>query len=214
MKKILTVLIIAMVAFSLFAETTGTIAGNTGQTTLTLEASQGGKLYHGFTNTNHDSSSAIVTALSGDATGSYTFGTHLDLEEGTDPQSIGYYHLYTTGNNQVKVTFVVSPLHLEVGGLHYYVPYQLAYTKTSGSQDVTAGTVGTAPGAPTISEAVVTGNTASGDIITTTNNGLRWATLSLTALFNGDSNADLPESTGEGGTGDYTGTVVANILVL
>ena len=45
MKKLLTVLIIALVTFSTFA------ASGTGNTTLTLEANVNGKLFHGFTGT-------------------------------------------------------------------------------------------------------------------------------------------------------------------
>ena len=194
MKKLLTVLIIALVTFSTFA------ASGTGNTTLTLEANVAGKLYHGFTANNNASADAVKADI---ASGGSRTVEELDLESG-DPQALGYYNLYTTGNAQATVNFEASPLTVTIGTTTYYVPYQLTYATVEGNAKVTVS------GSSLGSVATATTDTVEAvdaDIMTTTDNGLRWKTLSLAATFDGTGNTTfgLPESD------DYTGSIKATV---
>lgn len=204
MKKIISILIITLLTFTLFA------ASGQGDTTLTLNATQGGKLYHGFTAADNTSANDVRNEISGSETGDYTVsGINL---EGTGAQDVGYYNLYTTGNTQMKVTFTVTPLQLTVGGTTYYVPYALGYSGSSGNSTITVagtGTIGSAVGATTTSP-----GTSQGIVLQTTGNGLRWQTLALAATVAGTANTTfgLPETTEE--TGQFTGTIVALVEAL
>ncbi len=204
MKKIISILTITLLAFTLFA------ASGQGDTTLTLNAVQGGKLYHGFTAADNTSANDVRTELSGAGTGDYTVsGINL---EGTGAQNVGFYNLYTTGNTQMKVTFTVTPLSLTVGGTTYYVPYALGYADSSGNTTITvtgSGTIGAASVATTTNP-----NTSQGIVLQTAGNGLRWQTLALTATVAGAANTTfgLPETTVE--TGQFTGTIVATVATL
>ena len=194
MKKLLTVLIIALVTFSAFA------ASGTGDTTLTLEAEVAGKLYHGFTATNNASADAVKADI---ASGGNRTIDELNLESDS-AQQLGYYNLYTTGNAQATVKFTVSPLTVTISGTTYYVPYQLSYATVEGNEKVTV--TGSTLGS------IATANTTGVEddyenVMVTTANGLRWKTLSLAATFDGTGNTTfgLPESD------DYTGSIVAAV---
>ncbi len=194
MKKLIAILIIALVTFSTFA------ASGTGDTTLTLEAEVAGKLFHGFTGTDNSSADAVKADI---ASGGSRTVEELDLESG-DPQALGFYNLYTTGNAQATVNFAVSPLTVTIGSTTYYVPYQLSYATEEGNEKVTV--TGSTLGS--IATANTTGaSTVNANIMATTANGLRWKTLSLAATFDGAGNTTfgLPESE------DYTGTILAHV---
>ena len=194
MKKLLTVLIIALVTFSTFA------ASGTGNTTLTLEANVAGKLYHGFTANNNASADAVKADI---ASGGDETVDGLNLESDL-AQPIGFYNLYTTGNAQATVNFAVSPLTVTISGTTYYVPYQLSYATEEGNEKVTV--TGSTLGS--IATANTTGaSTVNANIMATTANGLRWKTLSLAATFDGTGNTTfgLPESDA------YTGSIVATV---
>jgi len=199
MKKIISILIITLLALTLFA------ASGAGDTTLTLNAAQTGKLYHGFTAADNISANDVKSELSGTETGDYTV-SGIDLE-GTGAQPVGYYNLYTTGNTQMDVTFTVTPLSLTVDSTTYYVPYALGYTGSSGNSTIAVTGTGTI-GAPSVAVTVDPG-TSQGVVLETAGNGLRWQTLALSATVAGAANATfgLPETTVE--TGQFTGTIVA-----
>lgn len=204
MKKIISILIITLLTFTLFA------ASGQGDTTLTLNATQGGKLYHGFTEADNITANDVRDEISGALEGDYTV-SGIDLE-GTGAQDIGYYNLYTTGNTQMDVTFTATPLELTVGGTTYYVPYALGYSGSSGNSTITVAGTGT------IGSAVVATTTdpgpAIGVVLQTAGNGLRWQTLALTATVAGTANETfgLPETTVA--TGQFTGTIVALVEAL
>ncbi|MBN2859235.1 MAG: hypothetical protein JXK93_03115 [Sphaerochaetaceae bacterium] len=204
MKKIISILIITLLAITLFAAT------GQGDTTLTLNAAQAGKLYHGFTEADNTTANDVRDEISGALEGDYTVsGINL---EGTGAQSIGYYNLYTTGNTQMDVTFTVTPLSLTLGATTYYVPYALGYTSSSGNSTITvagSGTIGSATVATTTDPGSI-----SGVVLQTTGNGLRWQTLALEATVAGALNQTfgLPETTA--GTGQFEGTIVALVEAL
>ncbi len=201
MKKILIIIIVILTAFSLSAKKE---EGGT-ETTLTLTASQSGKLYHGFTNADNSSAEAIRADLSGAGSGSISI-SGLDLES-NDPQEVGFYNLYTTGGDQATITFSVSPLHMEIDDTDYYVPYVLSFETSEGNQAAVDGDIGTdAPAfVSTSAPSAVTGS-----VLTTSGTGLRWLTLALTATVDGTGNVSfgLPQTTEDN---YYVGTVVAGV---
>ncbi len=197
MRKLFTILIVSLFALSLFA------ASGTASTTLYLNAEVAGKLFHGFTSSSLTSADAVKSAVSGDESGDDSV-SGLNLESDS-AQAIGYYNLYTTGSAQAVVKLTTTPLSVTLDETTYYVPYSLTYSGTSGNSTVTVSgsSIGDADTASTVNP----GSSEATTVLTTTGNGLRWQTLSLSATFDGDGNTSfgLPESD------SYTGTIVAAV---
>ncbi len=203
MKKIISILLVLSVAFVTFAET------GVGSTTLNLglQAAICGKLYHGFTEEDNASANDIKSELSESGSGNRNVGINLESDA---IQPIGYYNLYTTGNAQITVSFTTTPVSMTVGSTTYYVPYQLAYAASNGNSRINVS--GTNIGSVAVATTSNPGSSTPTTVLTTTHNGLRWQTISLTAQFAGTLNEafGLPESVGAG----YVGTIVATVTAL
>jgi len=215
MKKLLTILLVLLVAGFAFAAGEE-LAG--GDATLTLKADMGQKTNHGF----YGSGNALTDAgLIFDMVSPDDTVEDLDLENDS-AQGVGYYSFASTSSLGVNIVISGTPLTLAVsGGDTYYVPFEVAFNKLdeNGSSASVSNvyenkvfkfdSVGDIDGlSPSISSSTYV-STASKLALLSANGvtDTKWATYELDVTFAGSKNIafGLPE-------GQYVGTVVAEIV--
>lgn len=212
MKKIIAILLVLVIGFSAFAVVSSTDAN------LNLKASVLGTTLHGFGNTHL---SSVPLASSVLALGDLDSSASLNLLTTTSATVVGHYNLFSTGTTAIKVAFELTPLKLGVGGLDYYVPYQVTLgtlnsVGVSIHNDFTAVSSKIDLGIAAGPAAVATGGTAgiantSRNVLKNTGVGVNWGSVPVLVEFDNGANEafGLPAST-EG----YVGFITAKISAL
>ncbi|NCB02643.1 MAG: hypothetical protein EOM67_10810 [Spirochaetia bacterium] len=206
MKKLIVILSILLIAFSLYA---GDEVPSVDKKTFTLWSQVEGVLFHGFTTKGYNNSDDLLEANTNDATwNASTDKVNLTIDEN---QFIGSYIFYSTNNSQSDVTFETYPLSLTVYKKDYYVPYALDYKeKVANDISVSGQSVGSAAQA-FVSKIEPKPAT---DIVLKTNDkssGARYGILDLYVTFKGSENIKfgLPEASDKA---FYRGTIVAKVV--
>jgi len=192
-KNLIAILIITLVTFSLFADTTLPDAA-----TFTLSTTIIGSIKHGFF--------AGKASTISDPTNVATSASNTTINP-YDTNDLGYYNLYTNLASQVKVTFAIESLKATFGSTTWYVPYTLNFVlaETDGTRFPSSGftlTTTTLGSNGTAAAGTDPLTNKSGVLFTTAGVGNGYISVALSAVFN--SANKLTEGT-------YTGTITASV---
>ncbi|MCK9482659.1 MAG: hypothetical protein M0R38_13035 [Bacteroidia bacterium] len=200
MKKLLTILLVLLVAGFVFATADAKL-------TLTQELLQ--KTTHGFFDTEYDSFGSIFDAAGENAGGNGALSNSgtvsMDLAPGQGLNTLGYYSFATNSPVGIVIDLTGTPMELDATN-KTYVPYEIVFTYVDGDKTYDHVTLDFGSQSVGVATTVKPDNATKTLVSNTVAGGTKWATYALTYAFNYSGNADygLP-------SGVYTGEIKAAI---
>ena len=197
MKKLLTILLVLLVAGFVFAD----------DAKLILESSISEKTYSGFYEYSEQGGKSDfggILEIGGDKVENYTYD--LDMES-NGPVKVAFYTYASNAGKAVTVTLKGGPLKYESGDIKAYVPYSLSFNSVVGTDVNTENVLGFGADVDLLEPSLTSIADFTGQSFLIAKTAKQLATYEVIVEFNGTDNLafGLPK-------GNYVATVTAEIL--